>query len=196
MHLNTINLNNISQTSTFLRTAFIVFLTIFVTGIGYLVIIIPQGKEYQNLRNTELLLRVEFEHKQQLAATINNYRHRLSASEAQFAAMLKLLPSKETISPLMENIFKLAKENHLTVNLFAPRREIKHDFYMELPVDATIKGEYHQLAIFLSKINHLHYIITFDDIKITKLSKRESKSSSSNPLLMKIKFKIYRSRTE
>ena len=65
---------------------------------------------------------------------------------------LKQLPNKKEIDKLLQDISYHAIESGLVVLLFKPQKEIKKNFYAEIPVDIKLSGTYHDQAIFFDKI--------------------------------------------
>ncbi|KTC84147.1 type 4a pilus biogenesis protein PilO [Legionella brunensis] len=171
----------------------VVLIAVLVLFVDYLLVIKPNEEQYENLFLKETELRTAFEKKYLASSNLRNHRAQIKRLNNELSLMLKLLPRHNEISPLAEEIFKTAKNCGLTINFFAPHVESQHSFYVELPIEMAVTGEYSQLALFLSKIASFPYLITFDYFKITKLSVK-NESYLSNVLLMKITIKIYRSR--
>ncbi|KTD07150.1 type 4a pilus biogenesis protein PilO [Legionella jamestowniensis] len=160
-------------------------------GINYFLFISEAKKQYYALKAQEIKLKAEFEKKQSVVATIDNYKKQREKLNTTLNKIFKLFSDKKDISFLPQEIFNLAKSNQLIVNFFAPVREIKHNSYIELPIHLMISGHYRQLAIFLSKVTQLPYLITFGDFKITKIPVDKIQKSSGQ-LLMKVTLKLYR----
>jgi len=72
---------------------------------------------------------------------------------------LKQLPDKKEIDKLLQDISYHAIESGLVVLLFKPQKEIKKNFYAEIPVDIKLSGTYHDQAMFFDKIANLQRIV-------------------------------------
>ncbi|ASQ45465.1 type IV pilus inner membrane component PilO [Legionella clemsonensis] len=164
---------------------------ILIIGINYFFFISEAKEKYQFLKTQEVKLKEEFEEKQGKVATLDIYYKQKEKLDTILNKILKLFPDKKNASILSEKIFNLAKSNGLMVNFFAPMHEIRKEFYVELPLRLVISGHYRQLAVFLSKVAQLPYLITFGDFKITKI-RGDKFQKLSGQLLMKITLHLYR----
>jgi type IV pilus assembly protein PilO len=67
---------------------------------------------------------------------------------------------------------------------------------VELPINIVVVGNYHQLAVFLSRIAEMSRIVTLHDFEIAPASRdiKGTSKAKSDALVMKITAKIYRYR--
>ncbi len=56
--------------------------------------------------------------------------------------------------------------------LFEPKAPITREFITENPVNVKIRGEYHQLGIFLSKVANLDRIVNVSNLTIKALERK------------------------
>ncbi len=84
--------------------------------------------------------------------------------QTQLLDIRKKLPQERDIPGLLDSISKAGLESGLQFDLFRPRPEIKKEFYAEVPVDITIKGPFHNIAMFIDKIVHLPRIVNVSNI--------------------------------
>lgn len=203
-NLSELNFENVGQWPAPVKYVMSGILAIILMAIGYWIIIKPNFEQYDTLLAQQETLKTEFEQKQQQAANLNAYRVQLQMMNERFGAMLKKLPAQNEMPGLLEDISKTGVASGLTFELFAPQPEVVHDFYIELPINITVVGSYHQLAIFLSRIAEMGRIVTLHDIEITNYNPNkqqqqtqpaDSKPANADLLEMKITAKIYRYRT-
>jgi type IV pilus assembly protein PilO len=148
------------------------------------------------LQKQEVSLKTDFENKQHQAANLQAYRNQLELMNARFGAMLKQLPAKNEMPGLLEEISKTGVASGLKFELFAPQPEIKHDFYVELPIKISVIGTYMQLAMFLSRVAEMSRIVTLHEFTISGVSSKDNKPVSEDELVMSITAKIYRYRSK
>jgi type IV pilus assembly protein PilO len=91
---------------------------------------------------------------------------------------MRALPEKEEIPSLLAGISQAGKDAGLDFLLFQPKPESPKDFYAEIPVDISVSGSYHQVAVFLDKVANLPRIVNIRDIKMAL----QSKQGESNEL--------------
>lgn len=167
-------------------------LAVLVIGLGYWLIIKSYFEEYDNLKSAEANLKTEFEQKQKQAANLQAYRQQMQVMTERFGNMLKQLPAKNEMPGLLEDISKTGTSSGLTFELFAPAPEVIHDFYIEVPINIIVIGNYHQLAVFLSRVAQMGRIVTLHDFEINTVKEDKQKAASGDLLEMKLTAKIYR----
>ena len=113
-----------------------------------------------------------------------------------FELLLRQLPAKNEMPGLLEEISKTGVASGLKFELFAPQAEVKHDFYIELPIKITVVGTYMQLALFLSRVAQMHRIVTLHEFSISGATSKDNKTVSEDELVMNITAKIYRYRSQ
>lgn len=151
-----------------------------------------KAQALEKVAKVEISLRQDFETKQKRAANLEAYQQQLAEMQASFGAMVRQLPSRAEVSKLLVDISQTGLANGLEFELFKPESEIKRDFYSELPVKIKAKGNYHQLARFVSGVTSLPRIVTLHDISITTPnSDKSSKGEAVGSLVMELTAKTY-----
>tara|TARA_Y100000588_G_scaffold341352_1_gene385352 strand:+ start:116 stop:712 length:597 start_codon:yes stop_codon:yes gene_type:complete len=195
LKLNELTLENLSDWPKQYKFGAIFVLCIFIIGLGYYLLITSKLQTYESLKRQEKELKARFERKQHLASNLQKYRMQMEMMQNEFGTMLKKLPTKNEMPGLLEDISRTGIASGLTFELFAPQPEIKYDFYIELPIKVEVVGDYHELAIFLSRVAQLGRIVTIHDFVIQRAGK-DKQLSSGGPLIMKLTAKIYRYRSK
>lgn len=165
---------------------FIVFLLIL--GAGYIVDIKKQFTDLETAEAEELTLRADFEIKQHLAANLDAYKEQMAMMKASFGSLLRQLPEKTQVPGLIEDISHqgLAAGLEFKTIKLEPEKEI--DFYIELPIEISVLGNFHQFGEFVSNVASLPRIVTLHDFSIKPLSS----DTTGNNLQMDITAKTYR----
>ena len=83
-----------------------------------------------------------------------------------YGRALEMLPRRGQVESLLQAVSDLAKDSGLTVRVFTPRTEIKKQFFAEIPVDVEMKGNFHQMEIFLDELSRIPRIVNVQDILI------------------------------
>jgi type IV pilus assembly protein PilO len=102
------------------------------------------------------------------AAELEKFQAKMQEAEAQFKIAMRALPEKEEIPSLLTNVSKSGQDVGLEFLLFEPKPENKKEFYAEIPVAMTIRGDYHNLAIFFDKVARLSRIVNINNITINR----------------------------
>ena len=198
INLSELTLENIAIWPKPVKIILIVVISILLIGFGYWFVVKPDIQIYDSLVRQELTLREEFEKKQQQASNLNLYKAQILEMRQRFGKLLQQLPSKNEMHNLLEEISKTGITSGLRFELFAPMQEVQHDFYVELPIKIVVVGDYHQLAVFLSRVASMSRIVTLHDLEIENTKQEDNNKKKRVPgelLTMKLTAKIYRYRS-
>jgi type IV pilus assembly protein PilO len=102
--------------------------------------------------------------KQQQAANLPKLRMELKELEIQLKEAIEQLPNKKQVAELLRSISTKAQESGLQILLFRPRAENYQDFYAEIPVDITVKGNFQSAINFFDHVGRLNRLINIDNI--------------------------------
>ncbi|TAL59096.1 MAG: pilus assembly protein PilO [Legionella sp.] len=196
LSLNELTLENVGQWPLPIKLGVVVGVSLLIIFLGYWLIAKGNFEQYDTLENQEAVLKTDFETKQRQAANLQAYRNQLIIMNERFGAMLKQLPAKNEMPGLLEEISKTGIAAGLKFELFAPQKEVEHDFYIELPIKIIVVGTYFQLATFLSHVAEMNRIVTLHEFSIEGVSSKDRKTISEDELVMNITAKIYRYRAQ
>ena len=110
-------------------------------------------------------------------------------AEAQFKTAMRRLPDKQEIPSLLAGISKSGKEVGLEFLLFEPKPEKRKEFYAEIPVAMSIRGDYHNTAIFFDQVARLSRIVNIQNIQ---MGRGKSKDKTSRILTTKCTAVTYK----
>ena len=102
------------------------------------------------------------------AAHIEKFKAKMKEAEAQFNRAMKKLPDKEEIPSLLTAISDSGQTVGLKFLLFEPKKEKKKEFYAEIPVAMSLRGNFHNLAIFFDKVARLNRIVNIGNIQMSR----------------------------
>ncbi len=107
----------------------------------------------------------------------------MKVMERRFGVMLRKLPSATEMPELLEDISRTGHTSGLSIVAIQPNQEIEKEFYVELPIEIKVSGNYHQIGSFISQVANLPRIVTLHNF--------EMNLEEQTPLNMKISAKIY-----
>jgi type IV pilus assembly protein PilO len=148
-----------------------VWLIVLAGFLTYMFVWQDERPELDRYQGQERQLREEFKTKHAKAVNLQVYKQQLKDIERSFGALLRQLPGKTEVPNLLVDISQTGLAAGLQEKLFQPGREVKKDFYAELPIKIRLTGSYHQFGEFVSGIAALPRIVTLHDIEIKPLSK-------------------------
>jgi len=107
------------------------------------------------------------------AADLKKYQAQMKEAQTEFNMAMKKLPEKEEIPSLLTSISDAGQAVGLDFLLFQPKNEKKKEFYAEIPVAMSLRGDYHNLAIFFDQVARLNRIVNIGNITMTRAKRGE-----------------------
>ena len=77
-----------------------------------------------------------------------------------------LLPKEKEVADLLRKVTRIGSQAGVDFLLFEPQPPVPKEFITENPVRVKVRGEYHQLGIFLSKVANLDRIVNVSNLLI------------------------------
>ncbi|MDH3309393.1 MAG: type 4a pilus biogenesis protein PilO [Gammaproteobacteria bacterium] len=183
--LKNIDVNNLSSWPVPIKIASILIVCVIILFAGYWFLIQGEIEEYGSAQQKEVSLRDTYLNKKGLAVNLPAYKQQMEEMEQTFGSLLRQLPNTTEVPDLLVDITQAGLGRGLEFTLFRPEKELPKDFYAEMPISVQVRGNYHELALFVSDVASLPRIVTFGDINITSTGK-------DNKLTMSAKAKTYR----
>lgn len=77
-----------------------------------------------------------------------------------------LLPKEKEVADLLRKVTRVGSQAGVDFLLFEPKDPVPQEFITENPVQVKVRGEYHQLGMFLSKVANLDRIVNVSNLVI------------------------------
>lgn len=183
--INDLDFNNIGSWPGPVKAILMILAFAIVIGAGYYFYLTDKQNMLERAEVRESELRADYEVKAEKAANLEEYRAQKQQMEATFGALLKQLPQDTEVPGLLDDITRTALDNELTIESIDLQAERQLEFYVELPIDIVVEGNYHKIGTFVSGVAALSRIVTLHDFTL------EPQGSPLN-LKLKILAKTYR----
>lgn len=118
------------------------------------------------LENQLTELQSSIQSKEKMLAELPKLRAELEALKLKEAAAMRQLPSSKDIPTLLTDISRAGHDQGLEFNPFSPQPETPSQFYADVPVDITVVGTYHNLALFMERVALFSRIVKFGGFAI------------------------------
>ena len=165
---------------------FVCLLAVFVILFAcHFFIVKDKNAQLDAAKNKENSLRSSFETKAYEAANLDRYRQQMEEMAGTFNALVSRLPSNIEVPGLLEDIDDKAMEARLDINSINPQQEVQTEFHIELPINISVTGGYHEFGAFVSGIAGMPRIVTLHDFTI-------GRNQREGLLDMRITAKTYR----
>jgi len=157
-------LDNILERSKAQKFAILGVIIILLAALYYSFLYSPQADEIAKLADSVEIARNEKSLKAQKAANLAGLRRDLQQLDAELKKAVAQLPEKREIPDLLTNISTKAQQSGLDILVFRPRAENYQDFYAEIPVDITVKGNFHNTVSFFDEVGRMNRLVNIDNI--------------------------------
>jgi type IV pilus assembly protein PilO len=137
---------------------------------GFWFLIRDQITALEQAENQEKQLRQSFMDKKAQAINLEAYRQQMVEMRETFGVLLKQLPNQSEVPELLIDITQAGLSRGLEFVQFKPAGMRQADFYSELPINLTLRGNYHQLGQFVSDLAALPRIVTIGDIALKPIA--------------------------
>ena len=185
--INDLDLNNLGSWPAAVKSIAGAMVLIIVLALGYNFYLKDLLDQLDQSRATEGTLKEQFATKAFKAANLDAYKAQMTEMQTSFGALLRQLPSDTEVPGLLEDITRTGLGSGLEFEEIKLLPEAAQQFYIELPIQITVVGAYHDLATFVSGVASLPRIVTLHDFEIKPVE-----PGSTQKLRMSILAKTYR----
>lgn len=164
--INDLDTNNIGSWPPAIKALAGVLLMILVLALGYSFSMSDLETRLEQTREEESTLKEQFANKAHMAANLELYTQQMKEMETSFGVLLRQLPSDTEVPGLLEDITRTGLGSALEFEEIKLLPENTQQFYIELPIQITVTGAYHDLATFVSGVAGLPRIVTLHDFHL------------------------------
>ncbi|MHC8392375.1 type 4a pilus biogenesis protein PilO [Pseudomonas sp. LB3P93] len=164
--INDLDTNNMGSWPPAIKALAGVLLMVLVLTLGYTFYISDQEDHLTLKREEESTLKEQFATKARMAANLELYTQQMKEMENSFGVLLRQLPSDTEVPGLLEDITRTGLGSGLEFEEIKLLPEVTQQFYIELPIQITVTGAYHDLATFVSGVAGLPRIVTLHDFDL------------------------------
>ncbi|MBB1518165.1 type 4a pilus biogenesis protein PilO [Aquipseudomonas guryensis] len=185
--LSDLDFNNVGSWPVAIKCIACILLLIGAVALGYYLYLQDLQGQLDVKRAEEGTLKQQFSSKAFQAANLDAYKVQMKEMEESFGALLRQLPSDTEVPGLLEDITRTGLGSGLEFEEIKLQPEVVQQFYIELPIQISVVGGYHDLATFVSGVASLPRIVTLHDFEI-----KPAEADSVSRLRMSVLAKTYR----
>jgi len=145
-------------------------------GVGYTLWIKNLSVEIEGRRAELKNLQEQIQKGRAAERKLSQFREEVKRLELELAKLLQILPSARNTEELIKRIETLTRQGDFTLKVFKPGEPIAKDFYSEYPIDISLDGAYHNLALFFDRMSRFSRIINVEELKMSALENVPGKS--------------------
>lgn len=164
--INDLDTNNIGSWPPAIKVVVGALVMVLVLAVGYSFSTSELENQLNLKREEESTLKEQFADKARMAANLELYTQQMKEMESSFGVLLRQLPSDTEVPGLLEDITRTGLGSGLEFEEIKLLPEVTQPFYIELPIQITVTGAYHDLATFVSGVAGLPRIVTLHDFDL------------------------------
>lgn len=164
--LNDLDMSNMGAWPAAVKGMVGALLMVLVLALGYNFFVKDLQNQLDQQRADETTLKEQFATKAHMAANLERYTEQMKDMENSFGLLLRQLPGDTEVPGLLEDITRTGLGSGLEFEEIKLLPEVTQQFYIELPIQITVTGAYHELATFVSGVAGLPRIVTLHDFEI------------------------------
>jgi type IV pilus assembly protein PilO len=164
--INDLDTNNMGSWPPAIKALAGALLMVLVLALGYSFYLSDLEDQLGLKREEESTLKEQFATKARMAANLELYTQQMKEMENSFGVLLRQLPSDTEVPGLLEDITRTGLGSGLEFEEIKLLPEVTQQFYIELPIQITVTGAYHDLATFVSGVAGLPRIVTLHDFDL------------------------------
>jgi len=128
-------------------------------------------------------LSAEVEKARQMVGNLARLEAEYDRLHQQWASAQELLPQEEEMPDLLRKVTTAGNKAGIEFVLFQPKPPVVKEMFKEHPVSVRVRGGYHELGIFLTRLANLSRIVNVTDLKINAAAmNKDTKKSKVNNL--------------
>ena len=157
------------------KIAIVAGISVLLIALYWFLVYRGQAEKLENKRAVLTKKQQELNEQKMILANLPKFRKETEEMKVKRQVALKQLPNKKDIDKLLKDVSTNAIDSGLEVLLFKPEKEVKKNFYAEIPVQLKLSGSYHDLGLFYDKVANFPRIVNISDIKIDKTKVKKAK---------------------
>jgi type IV pilus assembly protein PilO len=131
----------------------------------------PKNDEINKLDKQLAALKKKLSKVKKQAQNKAKFKEQYEQAQRDFILVQQRLPKTNEIPELLANISKSGQESGLDFVLFKPGKEVRKEFYAEIPVSIRVIGMYHQIGLFFDRVSRLERVVNIRNITLKSQSK-------------------------
>ncbi len=113
--------------------------------------------------------------KKEIADNLIERRREMDQLEQRLQDALTELPEKKDLDELLAQLNDVGKKAGLEITKVTPGAETNEAFYARIPIVMSVKGNYHEVAMFLQEISQMKRIVNVNNLNLVQAGNRNDK---------------------
>ncbi len=176
-------LERVNKLPTAAKAGIVLGLLILITAGTWFFLIQDTETQIEALRSQQVSLDQTYAEKKEIADNLIERRREMDQLEQRLQDALTELPQEKNIDELLAALNDIGKKAGLEITRVVPGAETPEAFYARIPIVMAVKGNYHEVAVFLQEIAQMKRIVNVNNIKLSTPTLRNEKVILSSDFL-------------
>ncbi|MBD3414451.1 MAG: type 4a pilus biogenesis protein PilO [Candidatus Aminicenantes bacterium] len=154
-----------------------VFIALIIFGLFYFIHYKPKNDELKSVREERIQTEKEVAMLKQKKEELDQIEQELRLLNVQLKNLEAIIPQEEEIDVILRRIQQLAFDSRIDIVRFNPKALIDREFFSEKPISMELTGNYHNIALFFSKLSNFARLFTIEDFSIKALRNQTDAST-------------------
>ncbi len=176
-------LERVNKLPTAAKAGIVLGLLILITAGTWFFLIQDAETQIEALRSQQVSLDQTYAEKKEIADNLIERRREMDQLEQRLQDALTELPQEKNIDELLAALNDIGKKAGLEITRVVPGSESAEAFYARIPIVMSVKGNYHEVAVFLQEIAQMKRIVNVNNIKLSTPTLRNEKVILSSDFL-------------
>jgi type IV pilus assembly protein PilO len=146
-----------------------VVVALIIFGFFYFLHYKPKNNELKSIREERIQTENEVEMLKKKKEELDQIEQELKVMNVQLKSLEAIIPKEEEIDVILRRIQQLAHDSRIDIIQFTPKPLINKEFFSEKPITMELTGNYHNIAIFFSRLSNFSRLFTMENFSIKAL---------------------------
>ena len=161
-------------------------------GTRFLPVFYPVRKaQIDQLETDYAKMSADLEKARQLVGRLDQIKAEYERLHAQWLSAQEMLPAETEMPALLRNVTTAGNKAGIDFMLFQPGSPTAREFYKSHPVKVRVRGGYHQLGIFLSRLANMQRIVNVASLNINSTGEAKKNTAGNESVIADFTLTAY-----
>lgn len=165
------------------KAGIVVAILVLITAATWFFFIQDTEANIESLKSQQTTLDQTYAEKKEIADNLIERRREMDQLEQHLQDALTELPNNKDIDELLAALNDLGKKSGLEITRVVPGQESAESFFARIPITMAVKGNYHEIAVFLQEVAQMKRIVNINNLKMGTPTLRNDKVILSSDFL-------------
>lgn len=165
------------------KAGIVIGIIVLLTAGNWFLVIQDTETAIESLKSQQVTLDQTYAEKKEIADNLLERRREMDQLEQKLQDALTELPEKKDLDELLAALNDLGKKAGLEITRVVPGPEASESFFARIPIVMAVKGNYHEIAVFLQEISQMKRIVNVNNLKLGTPTLRNDKVILSSDFL-------------